>query len=55
MQEQTKPVLHEDARKRYLTERRTPAPGRFQHFDTPEQQAEHLRQVKEAQDSGTPF
>lgn len=54
MQEQ-KPVPQEDARKRYLTERRAPAPGRFQHFDTPEQEAEHRRQVQEAQDQGAPF
>jgi hypothetical protein len=42
-----KPLAHEDARKRY--ERRAPTTGTFQHFATPEQEAEHLCQVAEAQ------
>lgn len=50
-----KPLAHEDARKRYLNERRTPAPGRVQVFESEEHKAQHLREVEEARKSGAPF
>lgn len=51
MTEQKK-LMHEDARKRYLIERRAPATETFQHFENDAQRQAHLAEVREKQEAG---